>query len=947
MKKRAILFRSRFVSEETGMALIIVLVLLVLGSLMMLPVLAHLNTALKTGQMYEEKSNMLYTADAGIEDALWRLKYDSMGPNYSEYDFDTVWSFETDLLNGTIADINIQNVWIPTNVTLSELGLDAESAETMIESEKLKVTGSSGAIPGEPYEIKIDFIPNTGDNLTVKSIGVWLPQGFEFISENNTLEANPAAEYYPDSVSVETSPGGSTTVWSYNSPYPLFTSFPAVDPEATIMSTNIEFCYTPPADDPGLLPSAIAWITTDMEGGTNDVPISWDMDTRIFHITSEAGDTHIDAYSSKCELRQMGDAMAGDYVAIGSSLMTDVSENIRYTLLDESSHDLTSIPEDADVIAAYLYWSAWKEASTQTNILSDSCSNFDNWDKTEGQTRVPTGDGDSTGTWNTAPCWDDVDETTPNDTDYMTGTDSESYMLFTSSNFTLPAGSFITNLTIYIRARDHDSGHGNNIRSSLKVGGDIYDDVFSGDNPGSGWTTYSYAYTTNPKTGLAWEVDDINGTGDNPLEQFGVYSNDLNPDVDVSMIYAEVNVGCWSIYDGWWDDDFQGQGASSAGEDERSLTLADCLDLSLYDPGTVVINWLQSESGTLEESDTLYFAMSSDNGTSWSDNIEVFSDDDPYGFFWYTVPDDYMTSGFKLRLYIDFDSADEYAHVDEIRVSYLPPDTEAYFEIDGDQVYYEDGEPCTEDDLPIYADSWQVMPSPFSSSFSGFSYSCFLDVSKLVKTYPIDEEEENHTGNAVYTVGDVFGSVGHHLSYAGWSLIIIYCSPETAGHYLYLRDTLAFNPGTNYHNLDFDFDGEDGGDITNFVIPEPIKDRYGVIIEDVAATITCFIGEGDECWDPEWVLITGEQSENSMYLSNSVSPWNNIWNGESPGMTYAGVDIDTFEILWEDQIFQPGDTTVHLDMVSNQDAWNFIYFIISVRSETVIGGTSQYIIYSG
>jgi hypothetical protein len=355
---------------------------------------------------------------------------------------------------------------------------------------------------------------------------------------------------------------------------------------------------------------------------------------------------------------------------------------------------------------------------------------------------------------------------------------------------------------------------------------------------------------------------------------------------------------------------------------------------------------MQTEGGTLEADDALYFAISSDNGTSWSDNIEAFSDDDPNDAYWYNVPDAYLTSGFKLRIYLDFDSSNEYVRLDYIKVSYLPPDKEATFKIDGTQVYFDGGVPA-EGSGVLTADTWQVMPSPFWNSFDGFSYSCYKDVSQLVKTYPVDAGEENHTGNAVYTVGGVDGSTGHHLSYAGWSLIIVYGSPQTAGHYLYVRDTFAFNPGTNYHNLDFDFDGEPGGDITNFVIPEPIKDQYGNIIEEVAAKITCFIGEGDMPWTPEWVQITGQQSANSMYLSNAVSPWNNVWNGESPGMTYAGVDIDTFEILWEDQIFVPDDTSVHLDMVSNQDAWNFIYFIISVRSETVTGGTSHYVIYNG
>ena len=251
MKKKVMLFHSRFLSEETGMALVVVLVLLVLGSLTMLPVLSHLATAFKTGEMYEEKTNALYTADAGIEDALWRLKYDSMGPEYSEFDFDTTWYYETDILNGMTANASIKNVWIPTNVTLGDLGLDEESAETMIESEKLVVTGTAGAIPGEPYNIKIDFTPAMGDNLTVKSIGVWLPQGFEFVPTENTLEEGTGQPYYPYSVNSTVCPGGSVTVWSYQEGnYPEFSSFPDVDPDAIPMTTEIEFDYTPTPDNP-------------------------------------------------------------------------------------------------------------------------------------------------------------------------------------------------------------------------------------------------------------------------------------------------------------------------------------------------------------------------------------------------------------------------------------------------------------------------------------------------------------------------------------------------------------------------------------------------------------------------------------------------------------------------------------------------------------------------
>jgi len=132
--------------------------------------------------------------------------------------------------------------------------------------------------------------------------------------------------------------------------------------------------------------------------------------------------------------------------------------------------------------------------------------------------------------------------------------------------------------------------------------------------------------------------------------------------------------------------------------------------------------------------------------------------------------------------------------------------------------------------------------------------------------------------------------------------------------------------------------------VTDFIIPEPIRDKNGNIIETVAARITCFIGEGDDIYDDDYLKITGQQSFNYKYLSNSASPWDDIWNGASPDMTNPGIDVDTFEVLWSDDILRPGDTSLHMDMWSGTDAWNFIYLIISVRSETLTSGTTHYFI---
>jgi hypothetical protein len=169
----------------------------------------------------------------------------------------------------------------------------------------------------------------------------------------------------------------------------------------------------------------------------------------------------------------------------------------------------------------------------------------------------------------------------------------------------------------------------------------------------------------------------------------------------------------------------------------------------------------------------------------------------------------------------------------------------------------------------------------------------------------------------------------------------------TAGHYLYLRDIHdIFASCPQYGDLDFDHDGTGGGDITGFVFPEPIKDKYGVVIDNVSARLTCFVCEGDS-YTGDYLKITGQQSLNHRNLyDDPTNPEYNVWNSQSRDMSVQGVDVDTFVVYWTstNNIFTPGDTRVTLDMYTGQDVWNLIYIIMSIRSETVTGGTENYVI---
>jgi hypothetical protein len=163
------LLRRSFHGDQAGQALILVLILLVIGSTMLVPALALSRDAARANRPYEMKTTELYTADAGSEDGLWRFKYEFFGVGYDAYDFDTVYQYQPADVNGRTANLTIENVWIPTNVTLAGCGLDADDARAIIDDEILVVTGSPGVSPSFPYAVKIDYDPSKRTIMTLPS----------------------------------------------------------------------------------------------------------------------------------------------------------------------------------------------------------------------------------------------------------------------------------------------------------------------------------------------------------------------------------------------------------------------------------------------------------------------------------------------------------------------------------------------------------------------------------------------------------------------------------------------------------------------------------------------------------------------------------------------------------------------------------------------------------
>ena len=240
------------------------------------------------------------------------------------------------------------------------------------------------------------------------------------------------------------------------------------------------------------------------------------------------------------------------------------------------------------------------------------------------------------------------------------------------------------------------------------------------------------------------------------------------------------------------------------------------------------------------------------------------------------------------------------------------------------------------------------IPSALSSDHTSPGYSFYLYNSPGSSTV-------GYTGYPLGTPAHKLPSEGsgssyqqrYHASYAGWSLVIIYSSPETLGHQLYLYDIAnpnfifkeSYPEGASQSNPDFDGDGVDGGKISGFLVPQPITG------ETNAARMTCFVGEGDAGKTGDSFKVTGPSGTGAYLLDGTPGVvWNDVWNSKSVGLTAPGVDIDTFYVTWSSGILAAGNTWAQVDIPTTGDGFTLSYIILSFRSTVTTGGTISYLV---
>jgi hypothetical protein len=164
------------------------------------------------------------------------------------------------------------------------------------------------------------------------------------------------------------------------------------------------------------------------------------------------------------------------------------------------------------------------------------------------QQRNPTSDVAFSGTWSGTPgsrytLVDDYPDAGNPITDGLTHGTTAGQGLFGFNAFSLPSDA--TNIVVRVNYYDFKNGaQACNIRVRIRCNDTTGRDAPSGShnpNNGNGAITQRFQdYTTNPKTGVAWTVNDINGVGSNAISAFGWISTDANPTITLSSINLQV-----------------------------------------------------------------------------------------------------------------------------------------------------------------------------------------------------------------------------------------------------------------------------------------------------------------------------------------------------------------------------------------------------------------------
>ncbi len=231
-----------------------------------------------------------------------------------------------------------------------------------------------------------NFDPTVGssgvnDPAYLDRIGVWMPSGCEYVGVIGNQTTAALNQYLPQQPDIlpDTYADGTILEWDFSSTVNLGQSWG--NSTALPIVWDLTFTYDMPPTQ--VVDGMFIWIKA--HGPGNQTYLSWDQGYQIYKAVSKAHsqilgtNTQVAAYAGQGEVNKNGAASYGDYVAAGAALLFDnVGDGIKRKAVNPSDNStwvtyggffydgrdqITTIPSDATVTAAWLYWSAFMKTS--------------------------------------------------------------------------------------------------------------------------------------------------------------------------------------------------------------------------------------------------------------------------------------------------------------------------------------------------------------------------------------------------------------------------------------------------------------------------------------------------------------------------------------------------------------------------------------------------------
>jgi len=211
----------------------------------------------------------------------------------------------------------------------------------------------------------------------LERLAVWLPPGMDYGKVIDSFGITPIP--LPDIVPAFA--GGTVVQWNFDRSVNLGSP---VGTEGSPIVRSLSFTFSGGEEDQGMF----VWMKacSSPTGGCGSEYLSWDRGYSLYRTTSQASNeiwgtnTKVEAYVGQGELNKRGLATYGNYVATGAPLLIDYtgSSAVKERRIDPATSstwvtkdgfyydgrsDVTDLPADSEMIAAWLYWSAFVKNS--------------------------------------------------------------------------------------------------------------------------------------------------------------------------------------------------------------------------------------------------------------------------------------------------------------------------------------------------------------------------------------------------------------------------------------------------------------------------------------------------------------------------------------------------------------------------------------------------------